>query len=327
MRCVATQFPKPLHIQGGTKREQSVWWRLWQPRWPEPPALCEGYGASGQLSFCFWQDRMTAKNENQYTWATEPRMRRFQAGTGSNPSPLRLVYTRCFSSRTTLKSGDHGTLACRPRKTSNGSGTTPSRAEAAPSGPAQKRDNKTHRPVKLPSGGLLDRGPPSSYVTKVGQVRSLRGSGWPPTNGIAWIRARKRRAFSCKPGGRSGGRVLSKEPVQLYGYARRGLPAIALEDLWCLRSAGNIPITTFMRGAAKSLLHVRRVCRKLLFSKRRLLGLMLQSAPEAGKRRQRPLQSRGCSGRATGMTGPERTSNVIDIVALQILESSHCRSQ
>lgn len=138
-------------------------------------------------------------------------MRRFQAGTGFNPSPLRLVYTRCFSSRTTLKSGDHGALACRPRKMSYGSGTTPSRADAAPSGPAQKRDNKTHRPVKLPSGGLLDRGPPSSYVTKAGQVRSLRGSGWPPTNGIAWIRARKRRAFPCKPGGRSGGRVLSRK--------------------------------------------------------------------------------------------------------------------
>ena len=136
-------------------------------------------------------------------------MRRFQAETGFDPSPLRLVYTRCFSSRTTSKSGDHGVLVCRPRKMSYGSGTTPSRAEAAPSGPAQKRDNKTHRPVKLPSGGLLDRGPPSSYVTKAGQVRSLRGSGWPPTKGIAWIRTRKRRAFPRKPGGRSGGRILS----------------------------------------------------------------------------------------------------------------------
>lgn len=140
-------------------------------------------------------------------------MRRFQAGTGFNPSPLRLVYTRCFSSRTTLKSGDHGALACRPRKTSYGSGTTPSRAEAVPSGPAQKRDNKTHRPVKRLSGGLLDRGLPSSYVTKAGQERSLRGSGWPLINGIAWIRARKRRAFPCKAGGRSGGRVLPSETL------------------------------------------------------------------------------------------------------------------
>lgn len=181
-------------------------------------------------------------------------MRRFQAGTGFNPSPLRLVYTRCFSSRTTLKSGDHGALACRPRKTNYGSGTTPSRAEAAPSGPAQKRDNKTHRPVKLPLGGLLDRGPPSSYVTKAGQVRSLRGSGWPPTNGIAWIRARKRRAFPYKPGGRSGGRVLS----DITGFARRGRRVTAQEDLWCLGSAGKAQNSTFGQGAEMTLLQTRR---------------------------------------------------------------------
>ena len=75
-------------------------------------------------------------------------MRRFQVGTGFNPSPLRLVYTRCFSSRTTSKSGDHGALACRPRKTSYGSGNTPSRAEAAPSGPAKKRDRTTWSGIK-----------------------------------------------------------------------------------------------------------------------------------------------------------------------------------
>lgn len=45
--------------------------------------------------------------------------------------------------------GRYGLRAHRPPSTRNDLGTTPPRAESTPSGSAQKRDNETHRPVKL----------------------------------------------------------------------------------------------------------------------------------------------------------------------------------
>ena len=93
-------------------------------------------------------------------------------------------------------------------------GTTPPRADAAPSGPAQKHDNETHRTVKSrPRRDVTDRGLLWLETVKVGQEQSLRGSGWPPKKGIVWIRIWKRRAFPRMTGGRSGGRILSDEKL------------------------------------------------------------------------------------------------------------------
>lgn len=58
------------------------------------------------------------------------------------------------------KSSDHGLPVNRPPMTAYDPGTTPPRADAAPSGPAQKHDYGTHRPVKwMPRRDVTDRGP------------------------------------------------------------------------------------------------------------------------------------------------------------------------
>lgn len=84
----------------------------------------------------------------------------------------------------------------RPPSLDDDLGTTPPRARSAPSGSAQKRDNGTHRPVKSRlRRDVTDRGLLMAARPEAGQVQSLRGSGWPPTNGIAWIQVGKRRSF------------------------------------------------------------------------------------------------------------------------------------
>lgn len=103
------------------------------------------------------------------------------------------VYTRRSSEHARpAKSDGYGLLAHRPQSASCDSGTTPPRIEATPFGPMQKRDYGTHRPVK--SRLLLDvtdRGLLWLEMVIAGQVQSLRGSGWPPVKGIAWIRVSK----------------------------------------------------------------------------------------------------------------------------------------
>ena len=53
-----------------------------------------------------------------------------------------------------------------------------------------------------------------------GREKSPRGSGWPPIKGIVRIRIRKRRAFPRKTGGRSGGRILSRENIPAHVVSR-----------------------------------------------------------------------------------------------------------
>lgn len=108
-------------------------------------------------------------------------------------------------------------------------GLPPSRAKGghAPGtspGPVGKRlllapttcaTNITHRLVKVQrkhcdrSGtGTGNRVQPSDALPWTpGRDRSPRGSGWPPITGIARIRSRRRRAFPCLSGGRSGWRT------------------------------------------------------------------------------------------------------------------------
>lgn len=60
---------------------------------------------------------------------------------------------------TGYEKGRHGLPAHRSPSAGNDPGTTPPRAGSAPSGPAQKRDNETHRLVPMPLRVLVvDRG-------------------------------------------------------------------------------------------------------------------------------------------------------------------------
>lgn len=68
------------------------------------------------------------------------------------------------------------TVRCAPAtKRRYDPGTTPPRALSAPSGRAQKRDNVTHRLVKLQTGSLTDRGPHRRIAAKGGLSERLRG--------------------------------------------------------------------------------------------------------------------------------------------------------
>ena len=71
-----------------------------------------------------------------------------------------LVYTRRFSRQARARKSDgHGLSVNRPQMTAYDPGTSPPRADAAPSGPVQKHDYETHRPVKsMPRRDVTDRG-------------------------------------------------------------------------------------------------------------------------------------------------------------------------
>lgn len=103
---------------------------------------------------------------------------------------LHSVYTRHFAEQASARKSDgHGLSVNRPPMTAYDPGTTPPRADATPSGAAQKHDYETHRPVKsMLRRDVTDRGLLRLETVKAGQVQSLRGSGWPPKNGIVWIR-------------------------------------------------------------------------------------------------------------------------------------------
>lgn len=83
------------------------------------------------------------------------------------------------------------------RRTCSGDLTRPGR-EPAPTRPDHKRDY--YNPPAQTGGRTGAR------LQRAGLEQTQRGSGWPPTSGIAWIRSRERRAFPCLSGGRSGWR-------------------------------------------------------------------------------------------------------------------------
>lgn len=63
-----------------------------------------------------------------------------------------------------VENSAHGARSHRPQTDRHDPGITPPRADAAPSGPAQKRDNETHRPVTWRSGQETDRGPAAAQA-------------------------------------------------------------------------------------------------------------------------------------------------------------------
>ncbi len=163
-------------------------WHTRCRRWGHPPHQFRPVGVTGQINATLRSGPSVSigcTDLDQDTWAT-----RLQILMSRGGPPVRRSRTGlcpCFAARETAKSRGHGLPAHRPPSAGYDPGTSPPRAGAAPSGPAQKRDNETHRPVKsTPGRDVTDRGPPWA-----GRERSPRGSGWPPINGIARIRIRE----------------------------------------------------------------------------------------------------------------------------------------
>ena len=151
------------------------------------------------------------QHEQSGTLGSAYQCRHHPSPVGNSPARLRHgLYRRSSVTGLLRKSDGHGVRRHRPPSLRHDPGTTPPRAEPTPSGPAQKHDNKTHRRVLASSGRKERPGTARSAMADAGREKSPRGSGWPPTKGIVWIRIRKRRAFLRKTGGGSGGRILSQ---------------------------------------------------------------------------------------------------------------------
>lgn len=91
-------------------------------------------------------------------------------------------------------------------------GTTTPRAGAAPSGPAQKRDNETHRPVNSRlRREVADRGPQGRLAARFGSGEKPEGKRLAPDTGHRVDKDPGEKDLPLHAGGRSGGRLLSDE--------------------------------------------------------------------------------------------------------------------
>jgi len=91
---------------------------------------------------------------------TPRKPRRLDACSKSRSTAFAFWFTPVASpGKRARKSDGHGLSVNRPQMTAYDPGTSPPRADAAPSGPVQKHDYETHRPVKsMPRRDVTDRG-------------------------------------------------------------------------------------------------------------------------------------------------------------------------